>query len=52
MVAGGLKKYGSLEDSTEVFSTYWTTVPAKLPHPMYNLRVATINNRVLAFGKS
>ena len=51
MVTGG-EAGGKRIDSTEIFSdNIWRTVAAKLPAPMYNLRVATINNRVLAFGK-
>ena len=38
-------------DSTEILSdNVWRTVTAKLPAPIGSLRVATINNRVLAFG--
>ena len=50
MVTGGYDG-SSHFDSTEIFSdNVWRTVAAKLPHPMY-MTVATINNRVLAFGK-
>ena len=53
MVTGGLGDWGgrSFLDSTEIFSdNVWRIVAAKLPRPMNSLRVATINNRVLAFG--
>ena len=51
MVTGGVSRSGHL-DTTEIFSdNVWRTVAAKLPAPMYNLRVATINNRVLLFGR-
>ena len=40
-------------DSTEILSASgWTTVTAKLPSPMYGLRISTINNRVLSFGNA
>ena len=49
LVTGGFS-YSHL-DSTEIFSqNVWRTVAAKLPFPMFGLRVATINNRVLCFG--
>ena len=49
MVTGGW--IGGYLDSTEIFSdNVWKTVTSKLPAPMYNLGVATIKNRVLAFG--
>ena len=39
-------------DSTEIFTgTEWTTVGGKLPRAMYYMQVATINSRILAFGK-
>ena len=51
MVTGGHNGYSL--DSTEIFSdNVWKTVTAQLPAPMYGLRVATINNRVLAFGST
>ena len=52
MVTGGVGE-SSFLDSTEIFSdNVWRTVAAKLPDKTYGLRVATINNRVLAFGKA
>ena len=40
-------------DSTEIFSeNVWRTLAAKLPVPMNNLGIATINNRVILFGNS
>ena len=53
MVAGGFSG-GSYLDSTEVFSdNIWSSVDdAKLPVAMDGLRIATINNMVLAFGNS
>ena len=40
-------------DSTEVFSdNVWRTLSTKLPFPMGIMKVATVNNRVLFFGKS
>ena len=53
MVTGGQKEDGSRYylDSTEIFSdNVWKTVSGKLPVPMYDLRAATISNRVLIFG--
>ena len=56
MVTGGWGWAGSSYsylDSTEIFSDkVWRTVTAKLPTPRKELRVATINNRVLSFGNS
>ena len=54
LVTGGKKGDGlSYLDSTEVFSdNVWRTLTAKLPVPMDNMEVATINNRVLLFGNS
>ena len=50
MVTGGYDG-SSHFDSTEIFSdNVWRSVAAKLPDKTYGLRVATINNRVLAFG--
>ena len=47
MVTGGHREI----DSTEIFSdNIWRTVAARLPAPMSEFRVATINNRLLAFG--
>ena len=47
MVTGGHREI----DSTEIFSdNVWRTVAARLPAPMSEFRVATINNRLLAFG--
>ena len=52
MVTGGTGAIGSSDlDSTEIFSeNVWKTVAGKLPVPMYDLRAATISNRVLIFG--
>ena len=53
MVTGGrIGSFGLIGiDSTEIFSdNFWRTVAAKLPRPMLEFRVATINNRLLAFG--
>ena len=52
MVTGGTGAIGSSDlDSTEIFSdNVWKTVDGKLPVPMYDLRAATISNRVLIFG--
>ena len=50
MVTGGWTG-SSRFDSTEIFSdNVWRTVAAKLPTPLAGLKVATIDNRVLAFG--
>ena len=52
MVTGGFdgSRYRAF-DSTEIFSdNSWRSVTAKLPARMYALRVAALNNRVLAFG--
>ena len=39
-------------DTTEIFSNnIWRIVTEKLPVPMQSLRIATINNRLLLFGK-
>ena len=52
MVTGGLVWGTKSLDSTEIFSdNVWKTVIAKLPISIHNLSVATVNNRVLAFGK-
>ena len=51
MVTGGYG--GGFLDSTEIFSdNVWKTVTSKLPAPISNLRVATVFNRVLAFGNN
>ena len=52
IVTGGSGKSTSgFLDSTEIFSdNVWRTVAAKLPALMSDMRVATINNRVLSFG--
>ena len=51
LVTGGFDGLLGGIDSTEIFSdNIWSTLDAKLPVPMDGLRVATINNRVLAFG--
>jgi len=52
MVIGGYaESWKNPLDSTEIFTdNVWRTVAAKLPAPMWRLRVATINNRVLSFG--
>ena len=42
-------------DSTETFDRNlgsWVASGAKLPRPMYGLRAANINGRVLVFGKT
>ena len=54
LVTGGYDSDGSnYTDSTEIFSdNVWRTLTAKLPLPMDNMEVASINNRVLLFGKS
>ena len=54
LVTGGYDDDGSsFLDSTEIFSdNVWRTLTAKLPVPMDNMEVATINNRVLLFGNS
>ena len=49
MVTGGWNE--RTFDSTEIFSdSVWKTVAGKLPDPMSDMSVATINNRVLLFG--
>ena len=51
MVTGGWDDSTRL-DSTEIFSdNIWRTVAGKLPEASLELRGATINNRVLIFGK-
>ena len=50
MVTGGYDGFSPL-DSTEIFSdNIWKTLTAKLPAHISYWGVATINNRVLAFG--
>ena len=50
MVTGGRSE--SHLDSTEIYSdNRWRTVAGKLPVKMYDLRIVSINNRVLLFGK-
>ena len=54
MVTGGDVFFGMYRDTTELFDTSvgsWRVVAGLLPAPMYGLRTATVNNRVLAFGK-
>ena len=52
MVTGGSSGEATL-DSTDIFSdNVWRTVAGKLPVAMYNMKVSTINNRVLIFGKT
>lgn len=51
MVTGGLPFN---LDSTETLATdgsSWVLSTAKLPQPMYGLRAANIDDRVLIFGK-
>ena len=49
MVTGG--KDREELDSTEIFSDgVWKTVAGKLPVTLQDMRVTTINNRVLLFG--
>ena len=44
---------GNSLDSTEIFTgTEWTTVGGKLPRAIQYIQVATINSRILAFGKN
>ena len=51
MVTGGYGDITARLDSTEIFSdNVWRTVAAKLPAPMLEIKVATINNMVLVFG--
>ena len=52
MVTGGWSS-GIRHDSTEIFSdNVWRTVAGKLPGGGVSaLRIATINNQVLSFGK-
>ena len=51
MVTGGFDR--SHLDTTEIFSdNFWRTVNAKLPSPRNGLKIATTDNRVLAFGSS
>ena len=53
MITGGNDESSVYLDSTEIFSdNVWRTVAAKLPSTLSATRVATINNRVLAFGNS
>ena len=52
MVTGGYSWLSGKLDSTELFiDNVWRTVAGKLPERIENLRAATINNRVLIFGK-
>ena len=52
MVTGGLVSGVTILDSTEIYSgSVWKTLPGKLPTPLVGLTVATVNNRVLSFGK-
>ena len=53
MVTGGRNDEDGMLDSTEIYSDktkVWRTVAGKLPAPMVDMRVATINNRVYSFG--
>ena len=51
MVTGGLDD--SRLDSTEILrpGSVWQEITAKLPRPMFAVRMATVDNRVLLFGK-
>ena len=51
MVAGGWS--GSApRDTTEVYrDNEWRTVSGKLPHAMTQVRVTTLNDKILLFGK-
>ena len=54
MVTGGDVFFGMYRDTTELFDTSvgsWRVVAGLLPAPMYGLGAATVDNRVLAFGK-
>ena len=49
MVAGGAES--TILDSTEVYQdNEWRTVSGKLPRAMYDMKAATINERILLFG--
>ena len=52
MLTGGYTGSDRL-DSTETYDAdvgSWATAGAKLPRPMYGLRIANIDDRVLIFG--
>ena len=54
MVTGGDVFFGMYRDTTELFDTSvgsWRVVQGLLPAPMYGLRAATVDNKVMAFGK-
>ena len=53
MVTGGDVFFGMYRDTTELFDTSvgsWRVVKGLLPVPMYGLRAATVDNKVMAFG--
>ena len=52
MVTGGLSYSNAKMDTTEIFrNNKWNIVAGKLPVPMESLSIATINDRVILFGK-
>ena len=54
MVTGGYNLLGDT-DSTELFDStvgYWSGILGNLPMPMSSMKAATVNNRVLVFGKN
>ena len=54
LVTGGEDSASEPLSSTEVYypsTGEWREVPGALPRPMEGVRVVTLNNRVLLFGK-
>ena len=50
MVVGGTEGFTRL-DTTEVYQdNEWRTVSGKLPRAMYDMKAATINEKILLFG--
>ncbi len=54
LVTGGYDEDYNILDSTEIlrhFSGWQEITSARLPRPMYGMRVTTFDNRVLLFGE-
>ena len=53
LVTGGFDDDVNNLDSTEFLrpGSDWQEISARLPRPMYGLRVTTVDNRVILFGE-
>ena len=50
LVTGGDDEYGHTTETYDPMMGSWAASGAKLPRPMYGLRAANINDRLLIFG--